>query len=103
MATEQFPLVSIIVSAQNEEKYIENTLKSIKNLRYPNYELIIICDSCSDKTYKISKIHSSKVFNVNFKNISKVRNFGAKKSRGEILAFFDADTIPDKIKPVKIG
>lgn len=96
MKTKQFPFISIIVSAHNEEDYIQNTLKHIQKSKYPNSELIVICDACSDNTHKISKKFTDKVFDVSFKNVSKVRNFGAKKSKGNILIFFDADTIPSK-------
>lgn len=96
MATKQFPLISVIVPAHNEEKLIGKSLKSIRKTNYPNYELIVICDSCSDSTPKIAKKYSKKVFKVGFKNVSEVRNYGANKANGEIIVFFDADTLVGK-------
>jgi len=93
MAAKQFPLISVIVSAHNEEDYIEKTLKSIRNSNFSNYELIVVCDSCADSTFDLSKKYTKKVYKVNFKNISKVRNFGAKRSKGDVLVFHDADTV----------
>jgi glycosyltransferase involved in cell wall biosynthesis len=84
--------ISVIIPAHNEEKYIEKTLLSIKRNQTP-LELIIICDSCSDKTSEISAKYTENVFSVNFKNISKTRNFGVSKSLGDVLVFIDADTI----------
>lgn len=46
----EFPLVSVILPASNEEKYIEKCLKSLLGQDYPNYEIIAINDSSSDKT-----------------------------------------------------
>lgn len=83
---------SVIISAHNEEKYIEKTLESFSKNDVP-FELIVICDACSDKTNEIAKKYTDNVYDVNFRNISKVRNFGAEKSSGKILVFGDADTL----------
>lgn len=85
-------LISIIIPAHNEENYLESTIKSVLKNK-GNYELIIICDSCEDKTFEIAKKYTRKTYRVYFKNISKTRNYGVKKSSGEILIFNDADTI----------
>lgn len=46
------PLVSVIVSAYNHEKYVQDTIKSIIDQTYQNIELIIIDDGSKDNTYK---------------------------------------------------
>jgi glycosyltransferase involved in cell wall biosynthesis len=84
--------LSAIIYAHNEEDYLEKTIKNFKETEFP-HELIVVCDSCTDKTSEIAKDYTSRVFEVNFKNISKTRNFGAKKAKGNILVFSDADTI----------
>jgi len=84
--------ISIIIPAYNEEKYIIKTIESF----YKNeisFELIVICDSCEDKTNEIAKKYTENVFEVNFQNVSKTRNFGFNKSSGDIVVFNDADTI----------
>ncbi|NVN97250.1 glycosyltransferase family 2 protein [Candidatus Nomurabacteria bacterium] len=87
------PLVSVIIPAHNENGYIEKTLLSVLNSSYKNYEIIVVCDSCSDNTEEISKRYTDKVYSVNFKNAGGSRNFGVSKARGEVFAFLDADTI----------
>lgn len=84
--------LSVIVSAHNEEKYIERTLESLKKNGLP-FELIVVCDTCSDKTDEVSRKYSPNVSSVDFRNISKTRNYGAGKASGSILVFCDADTI----------
>lgn len=84
--------ISVIISAHNEEEYIIKTLESFSKNNVP-YELIIICDTCSDKTSEIIRKYTPNVYEVNFRNISKVRNFGAEKASGDILVFGDADTL----------
>lgn len=84
--------LSVIISAYNEEKYIEKTIKSFMGNNVP-FELFVVCDTCSDNTYEIAKKYTENVYNVNFRNASKVRNFGAQKASGDVLVFCDADTI----------
>lgn len=86
------PFISVVVTAKNEEQYIEKTLVSVKNQTYNPIEIIVV-DSCStDKTVKIAKKYADKII-VRKTNISEGKNLGAEKSNGEFLVFLDADTI----------
>ena len=97
-----FPLVSIILPARNEGKYIEKCLKSLLSQDYPNCEIIAINDSSSDKTGEIIKkysINHSKVIYVETPPIPPGwtgKNWacyqGYLKSRGDLFLFTDADT-----------
>lgn len=80
-------MISFIIPAYNEEKYIKRTLLSIPR----NFEKIVVCNSCTDQTYKISKKYA-RVLNVNEKNVSKARNLGAVLAKNNFLVFLDADT-----------
>lgn len=84
-------MLSIIIPACNEEKYIEATLKSIKNQHFKKYEIIVVCNGCTDSTFKIAKKYTPKVFNLKEANVSKARNFGASKAKYNKLIFLDAD------------
>ena len=53
-----YPMVSIILPCRNEEKYIGKCLDSLLVQDYPNYEIIAINDSSSDKTGEIIKRYS---------------------------------------------
>lgn len=92
----QKPLISIIIPAHNEEKYIEKTILAIKKQTYNNVEIIVVCDTCKDRTFEIAKKYTNKIYNKNYENISKTRNYGTKFAKGEILIFMDADTIACK-------
>ncbi|MGB9793438.1 glycosyltransferase family 2 protein [Caldisericum exile] len=90
---------SIVIPAHNEEKYIEETLKHLKEIGYPNdfYEVVVVENGSSDKTYEISKKYECenfKVFSIDKKGVSVARNFGAKKIKenSDWLIFLDADT-----------
>ncbi len=85
-------MISIIIPAHNEGKYIKKCLDSIKG---DDYEVITVCDSCTDRTEKIAKKYG-RVYNVKYMNVSKARNYGAKKAKGDVLLFLDADCVVSK-------
>jgi len=84
------PLVSVIITTKNEEKYLESCLKSVKNQSYPKIE-IIVTDACSnDNTVKIAKRYAKVIEKET--NIAQGKNLGAKLAKGEFLIFLSADT-----------
>jgi glycosyltransferase involved in cell wall biosynthesis len=87
------PFISFIIPTLNEEKWIENPLKFIKNQRYKNYEIIIVDSYSQDKTVEIAKKYTNKIVTCKKEGPGFARNIGAKKAKGEILVFLDADTI----------
>lgn len=84
-------MISVIIPACNEEDYIAKTLDSVKKQK-EDHEIIVVCNGCTDNTYKVAKKYAKKVFILNKKNVSKARNYGANKAKGDILVFLDADT-----------
>ena len=84
--------ISVIIPAHNEGEYIGNAIEALNKNDIP-FELIVVCDSCTDNTLEIAKKYTDMVFDVNFQTVSKTRNFGVGKSSGDVLVFLDADTI----------
>lgn len=94
----EYPFVSIIIPAKNEEKYISRCLDAVIKLNYPRskYEIIVVDNNSTDNTRDIVKKYSSIILlGKKEGTIGAVRNFGAKHAKGEILAFLDGDSIPD--------
>ncbi|MDL1969868.1 MAG: glycosyltransferase [Candidatus Desulfofervidaceae bacterium] len=86
-------LVSIVVTTKNEEKHIENCLKSIKLQTYPDIEIIVVDNNSIDKTKKIAKKYTNLVFNKGPER-SAQRNFGMMKvAKGKYVMYVDADMI----------
>lgn len=86
--------VSIIIPTLNEEKYIEATLRALKNQDYKGkYEIIVADGMSKDKTVKIAKEYADKIIHIKKKGIARGRNAGAAVAQGDILVFIDADTI----------
>lgn len=92
------PKVSVIIPAHNEENYIRQTLHSIKNQNFQDFEVIVVANGCNDKTEEIVKRRVNekvKLLSLPKPNVSRARNHGASKATGEILVFLDADTTLD--------
>lgn len=89
------PLVSVIITTKNEERHIENCLKSIKNQSYKNIEIILVDNNSDDKTKSISLKYTKNVFNKGPER-SVQRNFGVEKAKGEFILYLDADMILTK-------
>lgn len=92
------PLLSIIIPVYNVERYIERCVNSIINQSYQNFELIIIDDGSIDGSSKILDVLSSndnriQVYHVKNGGVSRARNLGLSFSKGDFIAFVDADDI----------
>ena len=85
------PKISIVIPTLNEEKDIGNLLESIKKQSYKNHEIIIIDGGSADNTVKISKKYTKNVFVLPKAGVTKSRNYGIKKSSGQIVHMMDAD------------
>ena len=89
-------LTSFIIPAHNEEALLAATLDSIRAAAAAarlDYEVIVVDDASTDRTAEIACAHGATTVTVSLRQISAVRNAGARASRGEWLMFVDADTV----------
>ena len=88
-------MISIIIPAYNEEKHIGQCLDSIFNLDYPRdkFEVIVIDNGSTDRTREIAASYDILLLQDSRKNVSGLRNLGARHAKGDILAFVDADCV----------
>jgi len=96
-------LISIIMPAYNAEKYIKESIDSILNQSFKNWELIIINDGSQDNTETMVKNYDDKrITLISQKNggVSSARNRGLEIAQGKYVTFLDADdTFPkDSLK-----
>jgi len=90
------PLVSVITVVLNNKKYLEQSIKSVLNQSYKNYELIIIDGKSTDGTLDILKRNNSKIdfwISEKDKGIYDAMNKGIKISRGSIISILNSDDI----------
>jgi len=98
-------LVSIITPTYNSEKYIEETIQSVLNQTYKNWELIVVDDASSDTTNQLIETLQAnnpriKLFKLTTNSGAGVaRNKGIELAVGDYIAFLDAD---DLWKPEKL-
>lgn len=92
-------LVSIITPTFNSEKYISETIKSVQNQTYQNWEMLIVDDGSSDNTVEIVKNIAKEDARIQFypqlQNVgpAKARNIGIENAGGKFMTFLDADDI----------
>lgn len=90
-------LVSIIIPCYNAEKFITETIQSVLNQTYTDWELIIIDDGSKDNSSKIvaSFLSDPRIsyFYQENTGVSIARNNGISKVNGKYIAFLDADDI----------
>lgn len=89
-------MVSVIIPVYNSEKYLEKCIKSILKQSYKDFEIIIVNDGSTDRSYEIcekyaKKSNNIKLFSHNNRGVSYSRNVGIEKSSGDYLLFVDSD------------
>jgi glycosyltransferase involved in cell wall biosynthesis len=95
--------ISVVIPAYNSEKTIRETIESVLNQSFTNFELIIINDGSQDSTLNvISKIKDPRIKVFSYANAggNVSRNRGLHHAVGEFVSFLDADDVwtPDKLE-----
>ena len=99
------PLVSVIMPAYNAEKYIAESILSVLDQSYENWELLVVDDGSTDTTAEIAQHFRAKESRVKYifqpnGRLGKARNTGIKHSSGSFIAFLDSDDLwlPEKLQ-----
>ena len=90
-------MLSFVVPAYNEEKYLGPTLAAIHEAARAvgePYEIVVADDASTDRTAAIAEEAGARVVRVDKRQIAAVRNAGARAAKGDVLFFVDADTRP---------
>ncbi len=98
---QKMPLISVVVCVYNGEDYIEECLRACSRLQYANFEVLIVDDGSTDRTAEIARKLAAE-FNYRLisqptnQGLSVARNVAIEAARGEIVAYLDADAMPDE-------
>ncbi|HYE31033.1 MAG TPA: glycosyltransferase [Methylomirabilota bacterium] len=97
-ANSEFPAkgsvsISVIIPAHNEEEFLPKTLAALRKQTYENFEIIVVCNGCTDNTRDAACQECDQFFDITEKSLGKARNLGGHRARGDILLFLDADTL----------
>ncbi len=98
-------LVSIITPSYNSAKFIAETIQSVQNQTYQNWEMIIVDDGSSDETEAIVLAILENDSRIQFYKLAQnsgagvARNIAVQKSKGNFIAFLDSDDMwmPEKL------
>ena len=94
------PLVTVITPLFNAQDFIGETIESVLDQTYQNWEMIIVDDCSTDNSRDIVKKYEAKESRIklielekNFGGPARPRNVGLDISKGDYLAFLDADDV----------
>ena len=98
--------VTVLMSVYNGEKYLSQSVESILNQTYENFEFVIIDDGSTDNSYSILKQYASQYSQIvlikNEKNLglTKSLNLGLKIAKGKYIGRQDADDVshPERLE-----
>jgi len=95
------PLVSVIIPCYNAALTLAETVTSVLEQTYKNVEIIIVDDGSTDNSRDVAVSFGSRVTYIPKENggPAGARNLGIRRSRGELIAFLDADDLwlPEKL------
>ena len=85
------PKFSIIIPSFNGADRIHEALSSCVEQTYKDFEIIVVCDSCTDNTEETAKSYGARTLNVNVRRDGLARNAGLDIARGDYILFLDDD------------
>jgi O-antigen biosynthesis protein len=92
----RIPMVSVVICAYNAERTMLPCLESLRRLKYPNYEVVIVDDGSRDRTAEIAmEFPEFRLIRQPNKGLSVARNVGLYAARGEIIGYTDSDCVVD--------
>jgi len=101
----QPPSVSVIIPVYNAEKYIEQTIRSVLNQTFQDFEIIALNDGSKDSSGEIIQRLQQEDARITYipkanSGVSDTRNMGISQAAGKYLAFLDADDVwnPDNLE-----
>lgn len=88
------PFFSIVIPLYNKENFVQDTLKSVLNQTFQDFEIIVVDDGSTDKSAKkVKEFNNPKInyFRTENQGASKARNVGIQKANADYICFLDAD------------
>lgn len=91
-------LVSVVVAARNEASRIEACLRALlaQDLPRDTFEVVVVDNASTDGTGARAAAHDVRVVREPRVGIAHARNAGVEAARAELIAFVDADSVPDR-------
>jgi len=91
----EWPKISVVICSLNGASTIRDTMESLRDIEYPNFEVIVVDDGSTDDTANIAAEYSCRIISTENRGLSNARNTGWQEATGEIIAYIDDDAYPD--------
>lgn len=94
----EWPKVTVVVCTYNGAKTLGWCLEGIREIQYPDFEVIVVNDGSKDTSEKIAKeakLPNGRVITTPNRGLSNARNTGWQEAKGSIVAYIDDDARPD--------
>jgi O-antigen biosynthesis protein len=93
---EETPRVSVIVCSHNGGATLDECLRSLSSLNYPDFELIVVDDGSNDDTREIlARFPDVRAIDQPHRGLSIARNTGLQSATGLVVAYTDSDCVAD--------
>lgn len=92
-----FSKVSVIINTDGRVKSLSTCLESLRYLRYPNFEVVVVAGPTRDGTHELCRNYGNQIkfAECPHRNLSMSRNISIQVSSGELVAFLDDDSVPE--------
>jgi GT2 family glycosyltransferase len=90
-----WPRISVVVCTYNGEKTLRSCFEGLRDLHYPDYEVIVVNDGSTDATDEITRKFGFRLISTENRGLANARNAGLEAATGEIIAYMDGDAHPD--------
>ena len=89
------PRISVAVCSYNGGQVIRDCMEGLLELKYPNFEVIVVDDGSNDNTAEIVSRYPFQLIRTENRGLGSARNTALKAATGEIIAYTDDDARPD--------
>jgi O-antigen biosynthesis protein len=90
-----WPRISVVVCTYNGSRTLRECLNGLRQVDYPDYEIIVVDDGSTDRSPDIAREFGVRLISTENRGLSAARNTGLEAATGEIVAYIDDDAYPD--------
>jgi glycosyltransferase involved in cell wall biosynthesis len=87
------PTITVVVPVLNEERFLAETLRSLRAQTFTDFELVVVDNGSTDRSVEIARQFADKVLEEPVRGSASAMHRGFREARGEFIASADADTL----------